>query len=348
MVTAFMLTAFSCSDFSDDETPSGTDATTTQSSGTTADGTTASTTTGGGGTQPPSGGNEDNVLDLKVMSFNIRYYNDSDNNNPLRAWDSRKQAVSDFIKNSGAGVVCMQEVKPEQRTYLQTALSDKYGLIWYGRDALEDTAGEGLAIAYDKGVWTLEEQGRFWLSETPDTPSKGWGASIRRICVTAKLKHSSTGAVLEVFNVHLDHAVEAARTNGMNLVLDKVKKAENPVYLCGDFNCYSTDDAYKNTAAVMLDSQVASKQTDSGVTYHNWGAITEGTPIDFNFFSKNDFEALTFDICTDKWGENNDKYYSDHYAIISTVKMKYKIVETPSIGGGMQGSNGEGDHTQNY
>ncbi len=324
------------------------------------------TDSGGSDETPPTGGNEggpsegdggeSNPLDnLTLMSFNIRYYNTNDKN--ARAWDNRKQAIGAFINASGASVVCMQEVKPEQKEYFDDAISDKYGMIWYGREA---TGGEGLAIAYDKGVWELKAEDRFWLSPTPDEPSTGWGASIKRICVTARLMHKSTGAMLDVYNVHLDHQSKSAQENGIALVLERIAESPYPVYMCGDFNCYSTDTAYKSAAAVMNDCMVTSPVTDNGVTYQNWGAITEGTPIDFIFFSKEQFDTLTFEICRDKWGADNENYLSDHFAIKATVNLKCvtEIPENPDIPepveplpdlGEASGTNGEdGDYTQNY
>ena len=283
-------------------------------------------------------------LDLKVMSFNIRYQTDGDKG--VRNWSNRRDAVAAFIASSGVDVICMQEVMPVQFDDLQAALSDKYELLFFGSNGAGTQAN---VIGFDKTKWMLKDSDIFWLSETPDVPSKGWGASHYRICCTATIVHRETYAEMRVFNVHLDHkeSTEAARVNGIGLVLDRIALSDTPAYLCGDFNCDTSSDAYKNAAAVMNDSMARSPVTESGITYQNWGGSGQ-VLLDYNMFSKDDFELLSFDIREDKWGENNENYLSDHYAIESCVKMRYIPIERPDITGAY-GTDGNGDdYTQRY
>ena len=82
----------------------------------------------------------------------------------------------------------------------------------------------------------------------------------------------------------------------------------------------------------MNDSQALSPSTDIGSTYQGFGEKTDADKyvIDYNFFSKDDFELLSFNICDDKWGENNANYLSDHNAICSTVKLRYVPIDALS------------------
>ena len=261
-------------------------------------------------------------LDLTVMSFNIRVLTSSDTGD--RSWSVRKQPVSNFISGNDASIVCMQEVLGTQYTDLKAMLSDRYDIVWYGRNSVEDSKGEGLAIAYDKSEWELVSKDRFWLSETPDTPSFGWGAKYLRICVATVLEHRATKARISVFNVHLDNWSEEARTCGIQLVLNKISVSEYPSYLCGDFNATREKEAYILASKVMNDSQLVSLVTDFGHTFNAWGTNQdEKRVIDYCLFSKQHFDIISFKICKDKWGENNDKYLSDHNPIISKVKMLY-------------------------
>lgn len=65
-------------------------------------------------------------FDTKLMSFNI--LQDS-------TYDSRWDAMADFIMKSDASVVCMQEVQNDQFDYFKTALAEKYETIWYTRQS---------------------------------------------------------------------------------------------------------------------------------------------------------------------------------------------------------------------
>ncbi len=184
----------------------------------------------------------------------------------------------------------------------------------------------------------------FWLSETPNVMSKGWGASYYRICVNVLLEHKETGVMLNVFNVHLDHQVEAARINGMKLILQKAKATNYPTYIAGDFNCRVGSAAHTATAASMQDCQAVAPETEGGITYNGWGSVADDatTAIDFCFVSKKNMTPLTFDICRDRWGDANANYYSDHYAIKATVRISYvEIPSSPSTNSG--GFDGEMD-----
>lgn len=257
-------------------------------------------------------------LDMSVMTFNIRVLTTKDTD--AKSWDSRKQAVGDFILNQGVDILCMQEVSSTQNQDLKDALWEKYNIIWYGRDGAK---GEGLAIAYDRSEWKLIDKGRFWLSETPDVMSYGWDATTyRRICVTAVLEHQATGARIGVYNVHLDNESATARTNGIKLVLERIADCEHPVYLCGDFNTTKSSDVYALSSAVMTDGQTA-PTTEIGHSYNGWGTRNdpEKNLIDFTFFTKDAFEPVSYGICTDKWGNSNENFLSDHYAVKVTVKL---------------------------
>ena len=258
-------------------------------------------------------------LDVTVMSFNIRYENSSDTEE--KHWDNRAAAVYSFLNGCDAGIVCMQEVKPSQKEDLQQNIADKYDMIWYGRDS--GTTGEGLAIAFDKNVWTLVEKECFWLSGTPDVPSYGWSASIRRICVTALLEHKESGTRMKVFNTHLDHKSQSAQENGMKLILERMAECPYPTYLCGDFNCTQSGKAYQLAAEVLQDAQVTAPTSDEGSTFTGWGQKTDADKyvIDFCFFSKDNVVPQSFAICRDKWGENNQNLLSDHNPIKATVKI---------------------------
>ena len=270
---------------------------------------------------------------LTLMSFNIRTV--ASESVAIRNWANRKNAVIKYINEQDASVICMQEVKQSQYNDLNGGISGKYGLVYYGREGGSNP--EGLAIAYEKSVWELKEQNRFWLSATPDTMSKGWGANYYRICVNVLLRHRETGVFLKVFNVHLDHEVALARENGMKLIMSKVNECGYPVYVAGDFNCTSTDTAYTVTAQELVDCQSSAPTTNYGRTYTGWSPADaeegNGSSIDFAFVSKEIMTPVSFKICRDKWasesggiafGEGKANFISDHYAIKVNVLLVYK------------------------
>lgn len=254
-------------------------------------------------------------FETTLMSFNIKT-----NNHP----GVREDEVAALIVKYGASIVCMQEVQKEQVDHLSQKLPSNYELVWYSRDTAN---GEGLGIAYDGNVWSLMSSDCFWLSETPNVKSKGWGASYYRICVRVLLKHNETDEKLNVFDVHLDHQVEAARNNGMKLILKRVADSIYPCFVAGDFNTGDDGAAYLYTAERLQDCRKVAPDSDSGATFQNWGAVADDkdtSMIDFCFVSRDVITPSVFKICRDKYGENNDQFISDHYAICTTVTIWYK------------------------
>lgn len=264
--------------------------------------------------------NDKKSAQYDILSFNIRVQTSDDKGS--KNWSNRKNHVVNYLKESGADVICLQEVTKEQARDLTKGLEGAYTVVYYERE--NSSNPEGLAVCYDDG-FELIEQIRFWLSETPDQLSKGWGASYYRICVNLLLKDISNGVYLNVYDVHLDHQVEAARVNGLKLVVERAEASEYPAVIAGDFNSVKDTEWYNELSKKMIDCQAnAVTTTLEGVTYHNWGTPIESlkskSAIDFCFVSR-DVTPIIFEIKEDTVSKN--AYYSDHYAILSVISVEY-------------------------
>ena len=77
------------------------------------------------------------------------------------------------------------------------------------------------------------------MSETPNIVSKGWDASLKRICTYGLFQNNKTSEKLWVFNTHFDHRGTLARARSVDLIIEKVKTLNQeglPVIITGDFN----------------------------------------------------------------------------------------------------------------
>lgn len=258
-----------------------------------------------------------------VMSMNVRMdaiidFNEKD-------WsDSRCALVCNYLKNSGADVICLQEVCLNQYEDILDAVGGTYSVIYYQREK-DGRNPEGLAILYNDD-FELVENNRFWLSSTPETESKDWGAAYKRISVNAVLRDKTTGQEINVFTVHLDHISELSRENGLSLILERAAQYDCPAVLAGDFNTDEKSDCYSIVAEKMQDCRKVAPVTDSGLTYQNFGSIKQteqSLPIDF-CFADDVFSVFEFDIKAETTGDG--VYYSDHYAI--TAKIGLPLPET--------------------
>lgn len=220
---------------------------------------------------------------LKIMSYNIRYGSANDGDN---AWDNRKDAAAAMVLDQKPAVFGVQEALDYQLEFLKENCPG-YEYIGVGREDGEH-GGEHMAVFYDTKRIELENWGTYWLSETPDVPSKGWDARCKRTATWALFYDKSKKRHFYFVNTHLDHKGAEARKNGLALVVERIggmNPEGYPMILMGDFNVHPEDPCLDDLRTKMLDAWVAIPKADVGATYHGWGKITDDTPIDFIFYT---------------------------------------------------------------
>lgn len=257
---------------------------------------------------------------LKIMAYNIRLDVASDGEND---WNHRKDYYASQIQFYEPDIFGVQEARPNQVIDIATALSP-YSYVGIGRDGVGK--GESSNIFYKKERFLLKETNTFWLSETPDTISKGWDAAFNRVCTYTLFKDKKTKKTFWVFNTHLDHIGEDARTNGIQLILSKIKKlnAKNyPVIFMGDLNSEPNEDRIIALKKEMNDSRKISeiKPFGSSGTFNNFKHNEPVTNlIDYIFISKNSiFKVKKYAVLS---GSKDLKYPSDHLPVY--VELSYK------------------------
>ena len=127
-----------------------------------------------------------NAQSLKLMTYNIRLDVESDGENK---WSNRKDYFTSQIQFYEPDIFGVQESKPNQVLDIASALP-AYDYIGVGRDGIGQ--GESSNIYYKKNRFQLLQNSTFWLSETPDTISKGWDAAFNRVCTYALFKDLKT------------------------------------------------------------------------------------------------------------------------------------------------------------
>lgn len=184
-----------------------------------------------------------NSLDLTVGSYNIRYDNDGDRKNG-NGWDHRLPVITSLIDFVDYDVFGAQEVLVNQLADLKERLID-YDYVGVGRDDGK-AEGEFAPIFFKKEKFIKLKSGVFWLSETPDRPSKGWDAALSRICTWVQLQEINSGKKFWYFNLHMDHVGIRAREESSRLVVKKMKdfvKGDLAI-LTGDFNVDQNNEIY--------------------------------------------------------------------------------------------------------
>lgn len=184
-----------------------------------------------------------NTTTLTVASYNLRYANAGDSVSG-NGWGQRYPVIASLIRFHGFEIFGTQEGYLPQLEDLKRELPG-YEYIGVGRDDGKD-AGEHSAIFYRTDLFELLDKGDFWLSETPDVPSKGWDAVLPRICSWGHFKYKDTGKEFLFFNLHMDHIGKKARVESAFLVQQKMEELgkDLPAILTGDFNVDQTHDSY--------------------------------------------------------------------------------------------------------
>ena len=243
-----------------------------------------------------------------MASYNLRYENNYDGNN---SWQNRVDLVKELISYHEFEIMATQELYVNQINDLLNM--EGWSYVGVGRDD-GINAGEHSAIFYRNDLFKVVDSGNFWLSETPDKPSKGWDATCcNRICTWAKFRQIKTDSVFYVFNVHFDHIGKTARIESGYLMSSKIKAiaGNSNVILCGDFNSTPDTRQIKHISSVLSDAFLVSEQKPYGPvgTFNDFKFVGDfDERIDYVFVSKG-ITIKKYAVLTDS---KYNRYPSDH------------------------------------
>ncbi|WP_375562035.1 endonuclease/exonuclease/phosphatase family protein [Bernardetia sp. OM2101] len=194
------------------------------------------------------------------MTYNILNDNPKFSSNSPKKWSNRKGNIIKLIKKHRPDLLAIQEAKINQ---IEDIKNDLNYLEYYGKSASKnEDFGEQTGIFFNKERFELLDKNTFWLSETPHIYSKSWGSSHHRICSYVKLRDTKNNKITLHFNTHLDHKSELARSEGITLILQKIRQLKNDddvVILTGDFNSIPNSAVYN----------IIAKQSDLKDTFEN-------------------------------------------------------------------------------
>lgn len=257
---------------------------------------------------------------LKVMTYNIRLDVAVDGEN---AWGKRKDFFSSQIRFYEPDIWGVQEATPNQMTDLAELLPE-YSHIGIGRDGVGK--GEASAIFFKKDRFKVSNEQTFWLSETPEKPSTSWDSAYPRICTYGLFKDLKTKKTFWVFNTHLDHIGEVARTKGIEMILAKMKEVNKrnlPVIFTGDLNTEPDAERIINLKKVLTDAREASEQKPFGPSgSFNGFKFSEPVTrlIDYIFVDRSGrFKVKKYAVLSDS---KDLRYPSDHLPIYAELEFK--------------------------
>ncbi|MGY3053363.1 endonuclease/exonuclease/phosphatase family metal-dependent hydrolase [Pedobacter sp. UYEF25] len=254
---------------------------------------------------------------IKIITYNIRYNNPGDG---INAWPNRKENVKALVKFHDADILCVQEALAIQ--FDQLLENSNFKAEGVGRDDGK-RKGEFSAIYYDKDRFIKKDGGHFWLSTTPNVPSKGWDAALERICTWVELYDKKNKKAFLVFNTHYDHIGVQARIESAKLIKQKIQEIapKLPVVFTGDLNVTPETEAIATIKSFLSDAKEVSIAQPYGPegTFNNFQFDSPlKDRIDYVFVNKG-FKVEKFAVLSDS---KNQHYFSDHLPVFVALDFQ--------------------------
>ena len=246
---------------------------------------------------------------LEVISFNIRMGEGQDGTN---SWQFRCPATIYMLRDQQPDIFGLQEAYDYQVQFISDNMPE-YKNVGVGREDGKHK-GEHMSIFWNKKKIALRKWGTFWLSETPDKPSKGWDAACFRTATWALMKDKRTGHEFYYVNTHLDHVGKTAQKEGLALIVKRIQEINPeglPMVLTGDFNVSSDDPVLDDLDRMMKSARSSAERTENLNSFNGWGRDTTSI-IDYIYYSG--FSSCPqFETVQKKYADR--PFISDHYPV---------------------------------
>lgn len=249
-------------------------------------------------------------INIKVMSFNIQQPHGTN-------WDARKDSAVAIIKQENVDIIGTQEAVNYQRNYL---IDSTNGYAWYGLGRDGGDKGEGSWIFYKEGKYTIDSlnSGNFWLSDTPDKPSR-FDGNYNRICTYVRLIDTATQKGFYVFNAHFPVPnLSTGRLKSMKLMAQRMAEKSlsgEPIIATGDFNS-SENDAATKWMKSGSDNPIHCSDTYRDVYPEGHVSTGFGTKFDYIYCEKNaNYKVLN------SWVIKEPSEATDHFPIAASLSF---------------------------
>ena len=255
-----------------------------------------------------------------------------------RLWENSRDIVAQMIVDADWDIFGVQEGGDLVREELPKLVKQKGGKYkwWFQRPdpsipAKEDNKSLANGIVWRSDRFKLSNKRVFWLSPTPDTPSKAWEEKVRhwRFVMSATVKDKKTGVEF-IFMVTHCPLMRSTREKSAKLIIER-EKAMNPdnkmVVLVGDMNSQPHMPFSQIISTHFTDTRtIATIRSEVSGTF-NGAELSEKMPtstIDYIYIrgDKPKYEVLEHKVFTDKYKVGEYLLFpSDHCPVGAKVRL---------------------------
>lgn len=249
-------------------------------------------------------------LSLNVVTFNVLVEISVPAGVP--AWRDRRELCIDVLRQTDADLIGMQEPTPNQVRYFLEHLP-AYDAIYYDE---KEPGYTDATLLYRREMFEVLESGHWWLSPTPDRVSIGFGNTLPRILIWAKLKHRDSGRQLLVFNTHFDNSMpsQVRMAELCERMMQPFIEQGLPMIFMGDFNTsQSRGDYPRLTSNGWQDSyRVSEHASEDGRDDNITTMVGSQKRIDHIFYHGEGIEPVAWQRLE---SPDPDRLLSDHYPV---------------------------------
>ena len=261
----------------------------------------------------------------RFATYNVRYVNPKNGDIGDKFWSNRRTYVLRNILENQLDIVGMQEVTGNNKDSLTgtSQLEDlclglkDYACIAYERN---DKKYSYNAIFYRTDRYECLSHSSFWLSETPDKPSKSWGSTFYRRCIVAHMRDKQTQQEFWFADTHTDYAPLEAGLGQAQLLADTLPKiaGDLPIILVGDLNFDKNKDPdiYQTYRATFED-----QPHPYTPTYQAWHTVRDttytGSEIDYILYRQ--MRGRNWQVVTEDFGRDTPP--SDHFPLYGDFQL---------------------------
>ena len=253
---------------------------------------------------------------VTALTLNLRFGLADDGPN---AWIHRRFVLRDFLKSHNRDFMLFQEANDFQIAFLSTCLP---GYAFIGKRTPAPDFWQNNVIFY-RAPWQLDTWEHFYLSPTPEIPSRSPDSHWPRQCTLGRFRAGHQELVCGTTHLDFEPPVQVASAELIRGRIDRMA-AGHPVILAGDFNCSPT------SACHAVFTRRAGKPGPHGApfrnifkppfpgTFHGFTGSDDGRCIDWILF-RGAITPLNAGVVT---FPEAACYPSDHFPIVADFSLE--------------------------